>query len=246
MGFLTILIIATISCSSDDSSGEGGNKPFNVKGDWKITIDDSYESEKQIYFFSTDEQGESYDTYGDVGYSKLSHQNNILTLKIKDLEGITVPAIDFNAPDVRATKFVHQETYKDENGSGVVETYTLHIELERLKGPGENPSPQPKSIEGVWKHSTQKYQIKIQGDKAIIYNLDEAGSQFPKKLLGDTFYDQISKSAARTWSATSYQWRFTDEDVENGRWVNEGGVPLTLSEDGNTFYQGTRTFYRVL
>lgn len=246
VGLFLGLLIVFGACSSDDSSG-GGDDVFNVKGDWKITVDDSYDSSKESFYFSTDDLGESFDFYGDVGYTKLSHHDKTLTMKMKDSEGYSVPSIEFNAPDKKATKFTYEETYKEENSEGVMTNYTLRVELERLKSPGDNPNPEPKpkSLEGIWKHSNQKYQLKIEGNKAIIYNLDEAGSQFPKKLLGDTFYDQISKTSDRTWTADSYQWKFTDDDIENGRWVNEGKVTIELSSDGNSFYQGTRTFVRV-
>lgn len=150
----------------------------------------------------------------------------------------------FDAPIPEANKFITRLVYENEIGNN---SETCNVTLERTsKSDNPNPNPEPKkSIEGIWEHSTQKYQLKIEGNKAILYNLDNAPYYFPKKLVGDTFYDRITKTGDKIWSADSYQWRFTDDDYENGRWVNEGNVTLELNTDGNQFYQGTRTFNRI-
>lgn len=251
---LSILFLS-VGCSSDDSTKEGpggGNAEgsFTPKGDWKLTVEDNEEPDTGFYTFSTNDEGVSNDRYGDVGYTKLSYKNKQLTMTLVDFEGYSVPSIVFDAPDPTATKFVTVQTYQDQDYYGNIKTYTSKITLERTTFPGKpqpepEPEPQPvKSIEGIWEHSTQKYQLKIEGSKAIVYNLDQAPYFFPKKLVGDTFYDRIVKTGEQTWSADSYQWRFTDDDYENGHWEFEGSVILTLSDDGNQLFQGTRTFNR--
>ncbi|TDS65082.1 hypothetical protein [Myroides indicus] len=252
IGLVLFLGLTFTACSSSDDNKEAGSDNsgfFDPKGNWKVTVEDSYNNSTEVYTFSTDADGISHDSYGDIGYTKLSYKNKQVTMTLKDYEGYTVPSITFDAPNPEASQFVTVEEYDDIDDNGQMKTFKSKITLERTSksgNPNPNPEPEPKkSIEGIWEHSNSKYQLKIEGSKAIIYNLDHAPAYFPKKLVGDTFYDRITKTGEKTWSADFYQWRFTDDDYENGRWVNEGNVTLELSTDGNQFYQGTRTFNRI-
>lgn len=248
--FLSLILscsLIPIACGSDDNSDKNtGSNSFNPEGDWKITLNDDYDNSTETFTFSTDKNGVSHDQYAEIGYTKLTYQNKKLVMTLKDYERHAVPSLEFDAPDPAANRFVTMVKDIDIDDNGATKTYTTEIILERVSKSGKDPNPDPKkSIDGVWEHSNQKYQIKIENGKGIVYNLDQAGSHFPKKLLGDTFYDKITKKSDSTWTADFYQWRFTDDDVENGRWVNEGQVVLELSADGKSFYQGTRTFIRI-
>lgn len=252
IGLILFLGLTITACSSSDNNKEaepdqGGF--FNPKGDWKLTLE--YENNTRVYTFSTNEEGISHDAYGPFTKTVLSHRNKALNMKTEwkwnddgdDTIGIDLRSkfsmLYFDAPNPEANRFMTKVLYNYEQGSNS----TCYVTLERMsKSDGPNAK---KSIEGIWEHSNSKYQVKIEGSKAIVYNLDRAPVYFPKKLVGDTFYDRITKTGDKTWSADSYQWKFTDDDYENGRWVNEGNVTLELSTDGNQFYQGTRTFNRI-
>jgi hypothetical protein len=100
-----------------------------------------------------------------------------------------------------------------------------------------------KDIEGIWK-STAGYSIRIRPDGiAILSSL--GNTRFPQKLLGNTFYANINHSKNNVWTATRFQWKYEDGNMENGRWANEGTVELHLSNDKNTFTEGPRTFNRT-
>lgn len=258
IGLILFLGLTIIACSSSDDSKENEPEPsgfFNPKGDWKLTL--NYENKTKVYTFSTNAEGISTDAYGPFTKTVLSHSNKTLSMKTEwkwnadedDTMSIDLRSkfslLPFDAPNPEVNMFVTKVLYNYENGGNS----TCYVTLERTSksdNPNPNPNPNPKnSIEGIWEHSNSKYQLKIEGSKAIVYNLDHAPVYFPKKLVGDTFYDRITKIGEKKWSADSYQWRFTDDDYENGRWVNEGSVTLELSTEGNQLYQGSRTFNRI-
>ncbi|WP_158960308.1 hypothetical protein [Myroides fluvii] len=256
MGLILFLGLTITACSSsDDNKDDDPDKIgfFNPKGDWKLTLE--YENKTRVYTFSTNEEGISTDAYGPFTKTTVSHSNKALKMNADwkwEYNGEDTMDIDlrskftilyFDADNPEANTFKTKVHYNYVNGN----SSTCYITLERTsKSDNPNPNPNPKkSIEGIWEHSNSKYQLKIEASKAIIYNLDHAPVYFPKKLVGDTFYDRITKTGEKTWSADAYQWRFTDDDYENGRWVNEGNVTLELSTDGNQLYQGTRMFKRI-
>src|SRR5690606_30398013 len=81
-------------------------------------------------------------------------------------------------------------------------------------------------IEGEWKNA-QGYSIKISNGTATLSSLESSG--FPKKLLGDVFYNDIKHKSGNVWTAIRMQWKFLGSDVENGRWASEGSVEMNLS-----------------
>lgn len=68
--------------------------------------------------------------------------------------------------------------------------------------------------------------------------------RYPRRFVGSTFYSEVVPTGPSTWRAHRWQWKFSG-DPENGRWVDEGVVSLTLGPDGMTLVQGSRTFRRL-
>lgn len=99
----------------------------------------------------------------------------------------------------------------------------------------------PGDINGFWVFKDQ-YEIKIDEHTATLQTI--INKNYPQKLKNNIFYDSINHKGGNTWTANRYQWKFTDGDPNNGRWVNEGEVTFTMSADKNTFTQGSRVFSR--
>lgn len=96
-------------------------------------------------------------------------------------------------------------------------------------------------IDGEWK-ARQGYTLAFKKDVATISSIS---GNIPKKLLGSALYKNIQYVGENAWTADFYQWRHDLVNPDDGRWVVEKNVKLTLSSDKNSLTQGTRIFTRV-
>lgn len=97
-------------------------------------------------------------------------------------------------------------------------------------------------IQGEWL-SNQGYSITVKGQEAHLSSLGK--TNFPAKLQGDLFYANIKHVTNNQWTANRYQWKYTSTNIEDGRWVDEGTVNISMSADKNSFSQASRKFSRV-
>lgn len=96
-------------------------------------------------------------------------------------------------------------------------------------------------INGEWK-SSAGYTITIKDGSAIITELGE--TKYPKKLIGSLFYGDIKHLVENSWTVRRYQWKYIDNNIEDGRWVDEGMKVFKLSNDKNSLTEGSREFSR--
>lgn len=96
-------------------------------------------------------------------------------------------------------------------------------------------------INGFWENKGQ-YVLRIDEHTATLDAL--ISKSFPAFLRHNVFYNTINHVGGNKWTANRFQWKYTDGNPNNGRWVNEGEVILTMSSDKRSFTQGNRTFVR--
>ena len=96
-------------------------------------------------------------------------------------------------------------------------------------------------IHGFWENKGL-YVLKIEEHTATLNEL--ISKNYPQKLRHNVFYNTINHLGGNKWTANRFQWKFTDGNPNNGRWVNEGETTLTMSSDKKSFTEGNRTFVR--
>lgn len=99
-----------------------------------------------------------------------------------------------------------------------------------------------KDIEGIWRHPSG-YELKIKDNQARIFAVHESG--VPKKLVNGLFYDEIKHEGGNTWTALFYQWRYSDNNKQDGRWVKIGKVTLVMESHKKWITEDTRSFERI-
>lgn len=97
-------------------------------------------------------------------------------------------------------------------------------------------------IIGYWEYKDQ-YIIRIEEHTATLSTI--INKKFPQKLRNNIFYSAINHNGDNTWSADRFQWKYVGDDVNDGRWVNEGKVTFIMSEDKSTITQGNRVFKKI-
>ncbi len=100
-----------------------------------------------------------------------------------------------------------------------------------------------KDIEGIWRHPSG-YELKIKDNQARIFTVNDSG--VPKKLITGVFYDEIKHLDGNEWSAVFYQWRYSDNNKQDGRWVKIGTVTITMDTNKKWIKENTRSFERML
>jgi len=137
MCVFTSIVSLFMACNSDDSTKEnpgGGSSSnsFNLKGDWKLTIEDQDDGYTETYRFSTDKTGFSSDVYGEISKTYLAYKDKKLTMNLVDIHSEIVPPLVFDAPNPKANSFIVFEEYEETDDNGGLEIITSKITLERL------------------------------------------------------------------------------------------------------------------
>lgn len=100
----------------------------------------------------------------------------------------------------------------------------------------------PDDIFGDWRFENQ-YDIRIEDHTAVLHNIHS--KNVPQKLRRAIFYHSINHKEGNIWTANKMQWRYTNGDINDGRWIDDGETTFTMSEDKMTFTNGTRVFKRM-